>query len=379
MSRAAAEELPEPDRAEGAPHPRMTRQVFGHDVAEASFLKAFNAERLHHAWLITGPKGVGKATLAWRIAKFLLATPPQDGDALFATPPPDSLDIPDAHPVTARIQALSEPGLFLLRRPVDEKTGKVKTVITVDEVRKMKSFFGLSAAEGGRRVVIVDSADEMNVAAANALLKMLEEPPEGATLLLISHQPSRLLPTIRSRCRTLSLAPLGPEDMGNALEGAGFWAEEADALGELAAGSVGEAIGLMGQNGLALYQEILGLFATLPRMDRAKAIALANSSGGRGAEARFDLTLTLIDRLLARLARAGATGAAPKEIVKGEGDVLLRLAPDMVSGRAWADLAADLTSRARRGKSVNLDPAALLLDMCHRIGRAAENLAIQAP
>ena len=150
---------------------------------------------------------MGKATLAWRMARFLLATPDDDG-GMFAAPPPDSLDIPDSHPVAHRLAALTESRMFLLRRAPNEKRDKLQTVISVDEVRKMKSFFALSAADGGRRVAIIDSIDEMNTSAANALLKLLEEPPARVTILMISHQPAKLLPTIRSRCRELRLAPL---------------------------------------------------------------------------------------------------------------------------------------------------------------------------
>ncbi len=367
---------PEADRAPGAPHPRETQHLFGQQKAETAFLDAFNSGRLHHAWLLTGPKGVGKATFAWRIAKFLLATPETGNDALFATPAPDTLTIPTDHPVAHHIHAMSEPRLFLLRRPWDAKTAKLKTVITVDEVRKLQPFFGMSAVDGGRRVVIVDAADEMNPSAANALLKMLEEPPKGATLLLISHQPSKLLPTIRSRCRTLSLATLNHDDMTKALTQAGTTAPNNAGLTELAAGSVGEAVALIQQDGLALYAEILNLAATLPRMDRPLAAKLSQSAGARGAEARFDLTLDLMDRLMARLARTGATGTPPQEILPNEADLLTRLSPNMQAGRAWADLAADLTSRARRGKAVNLDPAALILDMCLRIGSTATRLPL---
>jgi DNA polymerase-3 subunit delta' len=372
-----AEALPEADRAEGAPHPREAHDLYGHANAEAAFLDAYNSGRMHHAWLITGPKGIGKATLAWRIARFLLAAPVDEGDALFGAPPaPDRLDISPENPVAHRIHALSEPGLCLIRRPWDREKKRLKTVITVEEVRKMKEFFGLSAGGNGRRVVIVDAAEEMNQNAANALLKMLEEPPKNATLLLVSHQPSRLLPTIRSRCRTLTLGTLGPEDMGRALGQAGIEAVDSAALAELAAGSAGEAVALIQQEGLTLYAEIMELFATLPRMDRTRATKLADSGGARGAEARFDLTLDLMDRMMARLARTGATGQPPQEILPGEADLLTRLAPDMRAGRAWADLSADLTSRARRGKAVNLDPAALLLDMCLRIGSTAARLPL---
>ena len=156
-------DIPEPDCLDGAPHPRHTGQVFGHQAAEAVFLDAFNADRLHHAWLISGPKGIGKATLAWRLARFLLATPEDDG-GFFVAPKPETLDIPVTDPVAHRLLALSEPRLFLLRRPYDEKTERLRGDITVDETRILRNFLSLSAADGGRRVVIIDSADEIQTA-----------------------------------------------------------------------------------------------------------------------------------------------------------------------------------------------------------------------
>jgi DNA polymerase-3 subunit delta' len=367
-------DAPEPDRVEGAPHPRDTARLIGQEAAEAAFLDAYTSGRLHHGWLLTGPRGTGKATLAWRIARFLLAEEPP-GDSLFgAPPPPTTLDIPADHPVARRVAALSEPRLKLIRRSLGD-TGRLRTVISVEDVRDLKSFFHLSAADGGRRVVIVDAADEMNPSAANALLKELEEPPKGATILLVAHQPWRLLPTIRSRCRELRLTPLEPGDMAEALAAAGAQETEAAALAELAGGSVGQAIRLANLDGAATYAAMIALFAGLPRLDRPKAIALAETAAARGAEARFDLLLTLFDAFLARLARTGATGAAPPEATPGEAALLTRLAPDQHAGRAWADLAQSLGSRARRGRSVNLDPAALLLDMVLRIDETAGALA----
>lgn len=374
-----SDDIPEPDRIEGAPHPRQTPHLFGHAAAEAAFLEAFNTGRLHHGWMITGPRGVGKATLAWKIARFLLAAP-EAGGGMFAPPPPDRLDIPDSHPVARRIAALSEPRLFLLRRPYDDKAGRLKQDITVEEVRKMKSFFALSAADGGRRVAIVDSVDEMNPSAANALLKLLEEPPARVTLLLISHQPARLLPTIRSRCRELRLMPLDPAALSDALTQAGGAVEpEARvALAELAGGSVGEAFRMTNTEGLALYARLVALCATLPRLDRPRALALAEAGAARGAEATFELIVTLIDLFLARLARAGTLGQCPPEAAPGEAALIARLAPDAEAARIWADLAQTLGLRARRGKAVNLDPAALLMDMVLRLDETAATLSRRA-
>ncbi len=370
-----SDDLPEPDRIEGAPHPRETGALFGHRGAEAEFLASFNSGRLHHGWLITGPRGVGKATLAWRIARFLLATPEDDG-GFFTAPLPATLDTPDDHPIARRLRQLAEPRLFLLRRGPNDKETALAQDIRVDEVRKMKSFFALSATDGGRRVAIIDAADEMNTGAANALLKLLEEPPAGATFLVISHQPHRLLPTIRSRCRELRLTPLAPQDMSDALTLAGgaVAPDTVQALAELGGGSVGEAFRLTNLDGLKIYQTITALMATLPRMDRGRAIALADMAQGKGNEARFDLILTLLDLFLARLARRGATGVAAPEAATGEAAVMAGLAPTALHARAWADLAQTLGIRARRGKAVNLDPAALLLDTLLKIDETAASL-----
>ncbi|MEY8830382.1 DNA polymerase III subunit delta' [Sedimentitalea sp. XS_ASV28] len=368
---------PPPDQVPGAPHPRECPRLIGQDTAQATFLDAFAAGRLHHGWLLTGPRGIGKATLAWRIARFLLATPDVNSGGLFdAPPPPDTLDIDPEHPVARRILAGADPGLAAITRSINEKTDRMRSEIVVDDIRKLNRFFGLSAADGGRRVVIVDTADEMNVSAANALLKMLEEPPARTTLLLISHQPSALLPTIRSRCRTLRLAPLGPPDMQVALAQAGAdipaGSDQATRLAALASGSVGEALRIVTHDGLGLYAELFVILDSLPRLDRQRALALADLAAQRGAGERFELLLTLIDTALARLARTGATGTAPlPEAAPNEAAILTRLSQDNRKARAWAGIATTITQRARHGQAVNLDPAALVLDTVFKMQETA--------
>ena len=365
-----SDDLPQPDRIEGAPHPRDTPHLFGQELAEAGFLDTFNSGRLHHGWLITGPRGVGKATLAWRIARFLLATPAQEDDGLFgAPPPPETLDIPDDHPVARRMASGAEAGLFVLRRPYDEKAKRLKREITVEEARKLKGFFSLSSADGGRRVVIVDAADELNVSAANAILKLLEEPPANTTLLLVAHQPSGLLPTIRSRCRELRLSPLSPTDIARALSQAEIDTDADDtALAALSGGSVGEAVRLTNLNGLPLYADLITLLGTMPRFDRARAQALADAAAARGQEDRRALLYHLIDLMMARLARTGAIGQPPMpEAAPDEAAILARLAPTPAAGRAWAQAAEEIGARLRHGEAVNLDPAALILDTVFKL------------
>ncbi len=371
-------DFPEPDRIEGAPHPRETAHLFGHQTAQADFLDSHRSGRAHHAWLITGPQGIGKATLAWKIALFLLATPPDDG-GMFAPPPPQSLDIPHDHPVARRLRALSEPGLFLLRRGLNAAETAHSQIITVDEVRLLKDFFQHKTTDDTHRVCIIDAADDLNPNAANALLKLLEEPPAGVTFLLLSHAPFRLLPTIRSRCRELRLTPLSAQDLSDALTAAGGTVDPADrtALAELAGGSVGEAFRLTNTDGLALYARLVAAFATLPRLDRPRALALTDIGQGRANAPKFDLILTLLDLFLARLARAGSSGHTPPEAAPGESALIARLSPDPHAARAWADLAQSLGNRARRGKAVNLDPAALLMDMVLKIDETAGSLLAQ--
>ncbi|MFO7759591.1 MAG: DNA polymerase III subunit delta' [Roseovarius sp.] len=363
------EVLPEPDRVEGAPHPRETVRLIGQGAAEADFLDALTTGRLHHAWLLTGPRGVGKATLAWRLARHLLAHQGLAQDA----PPPQTLDVDPAHPVARRVMALSDPGLCLLRRGANDKGDRLAAEIRVSEVRKLGNFLALSSADGGRRVVIVDSADDLNTQAANALLKMLEEPPARTVMLLVSHQPSGLLPTIRSRCRVLRLTPLGAEDMAAALDQAGVTPEgDPMALAELSSGSVGAAVRLLNLGGMKTYAELVGLLETLPRLDQSRALKLAESAAQRGAEERRDLLFSLSDLFMTRLARTGALGAPPAvEAAPGEAALLARLAPDAGRARAWADCAQEIGARARHGRAVNLDPASLVLDTVFRIQQTA--------
>ena len=372
----AIEDRPLPDQIEGAPHPSETPQLFGQSRAEADFIEAFSTGRMHSGWLITGPQGVGKATLAWRMAAFLLSQPLVAADDMFGAPPsPTSLDLDEDHPDMRLIRSGAHPRLFTLRRAWDEKGDKLKSVITVDEVRKLKNFFGMSATDGGRRVVIVDPADEMNVNAANAILKLLEEPPADAIILMLSHQPSRLLPTIRSRCRELRCGLLNAEHMTAALAQAEIHTDAGEALTALSGGSVGEAIRLTNLDGLNVYSDLVSLFSGLPRIDRPRAINMADKCVGKAGTTRFALTLDLIDKFLIRTARAGLQGPPNIQAARGEAQLLAKLSPTDFAARRWAQVAQDVSERIRHGKAVNLDPAALILDTLFMIEKAALDVA----
>ena len=287
--------------------PRETSALFGHAEAERALLEAYQGGRIPHAWLIGGPPGIGKATLAYRLARFVLAHPdPQAAAVQQAT----SLAVDAGDAVARRIAAQAQGGLLVMERVINEKTGKLFTEIRVEDVRRTVAFFGSTAGEGGWRVAIVDSVDELNAAGANTLLKVLEEPPARALLLLVSNAPGRELPTIRSRCRRLLLRPLDPADVARAVAAAsGRDAEDAEVQqAALAAdGSVARALGLLDGPALALRQRVLDLFAQLPDPDPRALHALGDALGGSEPQT----LATFMDMVNAWLS-ARLTDARPK-------------------------------------------------------------------
>ena len=257
--------------------PRETAVLFGHSDAEAALLDAYKGGRIPHAWLIGGPPGIGKATLAYRLARFVLAHPDPNTPAVHKT---TSLAVDPENPVARRIAAQAQGDLLVLERVINEQTGKLYTVIRVDDVRRSVSFFGSTAGEGGWRIAIVDAVDELQREGANALLKVLEEPPARTLLLLVSHAQGRELPTIRSRCRRLLLRPLDAADVTRAVAAAtGRGADDADVkqAASAADGSVARALGLLDGPALALRQRVLDLFAQLPDPDPRALHALGGS------------------------------------------------------------------------------------------------------
>lgn len=267
----------EPDVA--IPQPRETTSLFGHHDAEQTLLTAYRGGRIPHAWLISGAQGIGKATLAYRMARFVLAhRDPLSAQLQAAT----SLDVDASHPVARQVASGAHGGLLTLERTLNEK-GVMPTVISVNEVRKTVPFFGSTAAVDGWRVCVVDTVDEFNANAANALLKVLEEPPERSLFLLVTHSPARLLPTIQSRCRKLMLRPLAIDDVIHAAAQAAQ-IDENDPLLEEAAqaaeGSVSRALNLLGGGALKLHQRTAALLGTLPHVDPRELHALGDALGG---------------------------------------------------------------------------------------------------
>ena len=299
---------PEPndsDRIEGFSHPRETEVLFGQDAALARAARALRAGRPPSAWLITGPPGIGKATMAYRIARYLLGFGATDAG-------PADLSVPSDNPAARQVAAQSHPGLLILKRAINPKTGKLMTVLSVDEIRRLADFFGMTSGAGGWRVAIVDTADDMNDNAANALLKMLEEPPANAMLLLLSNTSGRLLPTIRSRCQRLELRPLDDATLQKALvqhmpEAS---AAERASLARLAGGSIGAALTLATGEGGALAQEADRLIDNAREPDLLALLTLGEKlSRMRDGLEMFGnfLTESLADRIRAK-AHGGDAG-----------------------------------------------------------------------
>jgi DNA polymerase-3 subunit delta' len=332
------------------PLPRENPVLVGQERAEAALLDCYKAGRLPHAWLLNGPRGIGKATLAFRFARFLFAKG-SEGQGLFAAPP-TSLAIDPQHPAFRRVASGGHADLLLVERAYDPKRKRRRSEIVVDDVRQIADFLHLTPAEGGWRVVIVDGADEMNRNAANALLKVLEEPSRRALLLITAASPGRLLPTIRSRCRHLALASLAEPQLVELIRTylPGTGAADAARLAALAEGSIGRALELAANGGVALEREIEALLDGLPSLDGVALDRFADKVTRGGAEEAFRLVAELLPARLARLIRETAEGvAAPKFFARRPLD-------------RWIEVWEKLVSLFAQVDEVNLDRKQVMLN-----------------
>jgi DNA polymerase-3 subunit delta' len=353
MAPRLAEAAPEADRIDEAPHPRQTLNFFGHEEAEQALLDAYRADRLPQALVLGGPPSIGKATLAWRLARFLLAHPDPRAGAVKAA---KNLGVAADHPVAHKVAALSHGDLALLRREWNEKSKRHYTEIRVDDVRQAAHLFRSASAAGGWRICIVDAAEDLNNSAANALLKLVEEPPSRSLFVIVAHRPALLLPTLRSRAQITSLRPLAEADIFRVMSVLGEPRRDASdaerqAAAARAGGSVATALGLLADEGIALDNQVRALLSALPALDWRAVHTLADRITGRDRSADCDRVMTaIVDWIDARLQSEAARGPA-------------RLAP---LAEVW-EKAADT---AREAEVLNLDKRPVILSIFAELAAA---------
>jgi DNA polymerase III subunit delta' len=339
----------ESDRLADSPHPRETARLIGQDAAEQALLAAYRSGRIHHAWILGGPEGIGKATLAYRMAKFVLTNP----DPGLAADAPD-LSVPAEGSAARQVVSRSHVDLVVLKRLLNEKAKGFFSNIRVDDVRNVVRFLASTAGAGGWRIAIIDSAEDLAREGANALLKVLEEPPPRVLFMMVSHQPARLLPTIRSRCRLLTLDALSEADiMAAATQARPDLSPDAIAAGAgLAQGSVRRALTLADGEGVALHRALMGLLATLPRIDVGAAHALADRCANKAGEENFALLLDFIDEWL------------HQRLLSERSQPAHRLA-------RWAEVWEKARSAARDVEAYNLDRKPFVLSTLSMLAEAS--------
>lgn len=354
--RKADEAVAESDRFGDTPHPRQTYQLLGHAAAEAELLDAYRSGHMPQSLILGGPEGIGKATLAWRIARFLLANPDPASASVRTA---HDLSVGPEHPVSHRVEALSHSDIYLLRREWNANTNRHFTEISVNDIRRMLDRFHQASAAGGWRIAIVDCAEDLNRNSANAMLKLIEEPPPRSLFLFIANRPARVLPTIRSRSRMLHLSALGPDDIVAAVRALGEpWSEfdeaELRAAAQRAHGSVKSALRYL-DGAIGALESIESLLGTLPAIDWRAAHTLADSVQSRQKTEDFEAIVTAVFDWIAQRTETLATHNPP----------------DLATLARLAELWEKIAASARRTETYNLDRRPFLLTTLKDLAGAA--------
>ncbi len=326
------------DPRETPAHPRHTYSLIGHRDAEQQLLNAYRSGKFHHGWLLGGPKGIGKATLAYRLARFILANPdPASPQVKEAT----DLYVDEHNPVAMRIASRGHSDLSVLTRQLHPKTKKLRAQISVDDARSTTGLFQRTAGEGGWRVCIVDAADDLNSASANSILKILEEPPKNSLFILVSHSPGRLLPTLRSRCLRLDLQSLSDDDvihvLGQGLLEKPLEDNELSSLLSLADGSPGRAMQLLNSKGARQFIIFEKMVSQNSPFDLSATISIAETFQAKGTESEFNIFANLLADWLAQTARSFTLAGSP------------------AISRCLASYHGDFTHSINRTNALNLD------------------------
>lgn len=370
--------------------PLMTQNLIGHEWAEQIFIDAFNAEKIHHAWMITGPKGIGKATLAYKIARFLLNNPPIDdqgpglfGDVLAADVLEKikltSLNTDLQTPPNQLVSAKSNPDFMVIEKSEDPKTGKMRNNILVDDVRKINRFFQKTSSAGGWRIALIDTADDMNRNAANAILKILEEPPKNSILIILANAPGKLLPTIKSRCCMLRLKPLKSSTVGEILK-LNYPDIEDDILQgyvSISNGSPGYAISLMEHEGLKLYGEMLNLLSTMPAINVPLSHEFAGAITTKKSGDRFMLFSEMLSQFINRMIRhvSYLNSDHTHHMVPALNDefILMEKMGVIIPLDQWAELWEKISTKITATDLLNMDKKQTVLDILNMINSAMIN------
>ena len=356
---------------------RSNPYFLGHDIAETTFLETWNGGRVAHSWLICGQRGIGKSLLAYRIARFALnhGSSTHGGNLFGEMATYNSLQMSEEHHLFRRTAALGHSDFRVVERGwADAKKNKRKSVIGVDDVRTVSSFLSKTPSEGGWRVVIIDAADEMNINAANAVLKILEEPPSRSLILLIAHNPDRLLPTIRSRCRRLDLRPLKETQVADLLKRycPNLNKDELSVLTILAQGSIGKALEFVDNGGANLFRELMSLFGNGLELNINQARALADKVS-RGDT--FRTLSSLILWWLARISSLYARGILLSftEIVPGEQSLAVKLMSTSTPAM-WAETWLEIQRISDQTLTLHLDRKRSLILMLNTIVQTANGV-----
>lgn len=349
MAPKTLETSPESDRFENTPHPRESYHCFGHAATERQFALTYLSGHVPQAFIVGGPPGVGKATLAWRLGRFLLANP---DPAAAAGEARAGLFVAPNHPVARQIAAMAHPDLVLLRREWNEKDKRFFTEIRVEDVRRAIHMFQQAAGRGGYRICILDCAEDLNLSSANALLKLIEEPPPRSLFLIVAHRPGRMLATLRSRCQKILLKPLAAVDIGHAVAALGPpWSaageEKLAAAIARAHGSIHNVLRLLEDRGIELDTNLGRMLDDLPRIDWSKVHALADRVAARNNGKDLDTVLAAIDDWLVARVRHGALNPEAN---------CARLAP-------YALVWEKLSEAARETETFNLDKRPFVLSL----------------
>jgi DNA polymerase-3 subunit delta' len=354
----STETAPESDRFDDTPHPRESHTFFGHAEAERNLRLSYSSGHLPQAFIIGGPPGIGKATLAWRLARFLLANPEPATEAGEAKA---DLFVPPGHPVSHHITAMAHPDLILLRREWNPDAKKHSTQIQIEDVRRAIHMFQQAAGRGGYRICILDCAEDLNQNSANALLKLIEEPPPRSLFLIIAHRPGRMLATLRSRCQKIYLKPLKAADIRDIVAAlgppwSGVQGPTLEAAIARAQGSIHNTLRLLDDQGAALDATLGHMLNDLPRVNWSQVHALADRITARNNSQDYETVLAVIEDWLDTRVREGA------RTLQGS---CARLAP-------YALVWEKLNQTARETEILNLDKRSFVLSLFTDLAAAIE-------